>query len=128
MNKEDFKILLGSYGADLMRWPESVRDSAIPLFAHYPALVEEAAEMDALLDGYPLEPVGPEVLRAVMAGALAAENDNQPPRWAQLAMLTACAIFGFWCGNVSLSAGMPKGDAAMKSMLLGPTKLSEVML
>ena len=134
MNKKDFKILLGSYGTDLMRWPESLRNVAAPLFVQYPALVEDAAALDALLDSYTLADIRPELLEEVMEAATIPNNDNIPIAlrsvWAKIAMLSACAVIGFWCGSASLKNETiyTAKESSMKPMLLGPTKLSEVIL
>ena len=129
MNKEDFKILLGSYGANLMRWPEILRNAAAPLFAQFPALVEDAAAVDGLLNSYKLSDIRPDFLDEVIAATHVAHNDNNAV-WKRIAMLSACAFIGFWCGNVSLQVetNYASQENSMKPLLLGTTKLSEVML
>jgi hypothetical protein len=134
MNREDFKILLGSYGADILRWPEGLQNSAVPLFARYPELVADATAMDALLDSYTVADISPEFLETVIQVAHGAQNDNSPlglrAVWARVSLLAACVVIGFWCGSASLGVEThyAASENSMKPLLLGPTKLSEVML
>lgn len=69
MNKEDFKILVNSYGSDILRWPEALRDQAAPMFAKHKELVADAAELDALLDAYRVEDVSSKLLERIMVAA-----------------------------------------------------------
>lgn len=138
MNSEDFKILLGSYGADLMRWPKELHEKAAPLFAKHKEWVEEAEAMDALLDRSHVQDIGAELLEQVMDAAfnpISHHNDNDLPTalkpvWARVSFAAVLAAIGFWCGSASLTheAAYAAKEPTAKPMLLGPTKMSEVLL
>lgn len=132
MNREDFKILVNSYGTDIIRWPLQLRSLGAPMFSEYPSLVEEAAGIDALLDKYQVDDANDELLETILRAAY--DNDNRPLMlrsfWMKAGMMAMCAVFGFYCGSFSLQTDTKTMAtvSSMKPMLLGPTKLSEVML
>ena len=132
MNKEDFKILVNSYGSDILRWPEALRDAAVPLFVECATITQEAAALDALLDGYKVEDASTTLSNKILRAAH--DNDNMPvifrSFWAKASMMAACAIIGFYVGSISIQTDTKyvANESGMKPLLLGPTKLSEVML
>jgi hypothetical protein len=135
MNSEDFKILLGSYGADLMRWPKELHEKAAPLFLKHSEWVEEAEAMDALLDRSHVDSANQELLDRITSAAWLHDNDNILPKvlkplWARSGVAAALAAIGFWCGSVSLphEAAYAAKEPTAKPMLIGPTRMSEVML
>lgn len=72
MNLERFKQLADAWGADLRRWPESERAAAQALLgrdADARALLNRAAEFDAVLDAHVVVPPGARLTQAVLAGA-----------------------------------------------------------
>lgn len=113
MNIETFKSLLETYGADMRRWPESVREEA-NAFARSSSdaahLLEGEAKFDRLLDAAETAPVTRDLeerilasfpergQRTATAGRWVAALADGPMRWAQAAALAFSLALGLGVG------------------------------
>jgi hypothetical protein len=69
MTHERLQEILDAYGANPERWPAEERAAAAALLARTPALREEAARLDVLLDRVPVERPSDGLVERVLADA-----------------------------------------------------------
>lgn len=125
MNEARFMVLLGTYGADLSRWPEDERDNAGAFLESAPHRIKDVWESErgfdhllALEKDMPVSialethvldaaPGRHAVARRLPAFNLRSFNLRGMPRWATGGALAASLALGFAVGY----AGEPQGEA-----------------
>jgi hypothetical protein len=103
MDLRRLRELLAAYGADPARWPDEERAEAEALLASSAEATREqktAAELDALLDRVPADPVPPALAARVLADARAAATTARARRRRRLVItlgpLAAAAGLVVW--------------------------------
>jgi hypothetical protein len=135
MDRGFFVTAAAIYGADTKRWPISLRTAADQYFAQHPEAVENERILDRWLDSDTTAPLSPDWVDDMIAGLPLAQPDylTPPPArraWLAVSMLTTCALVGFATGMQPFHPGGtdPFAQAYFRAMILGPTKLDEVLL
>lgn len=113
MSMEEFRALLGAWGADAGRWPGDRRAAAEALLSHSDearALLAEEAAFDALLERAPAIEPGTALTASIMAIPRSTRQDRGAGGWRldflpvlpRFAGLAAAAVMGFYIGTTSL--------------------------
>ena len=113
MTMEEFRSLLGAWGADSARWPSDRRPAAEALLARSgdarQMLADEAA-FDTLLETAPAQAPTAALVGSIMAIPAANRQERKAGRWRfgfapalpRFAGLAAAALLGFYIGTTSL--------------------------
>jgi hypothetical protein len=114
MALDRFEEMVDAYGADSSAWPDDERSAAMALLERSEQaqrLVDEAAELDALLDEAPSIAPSPSLRRRVLESApkrrrpwlervdsWTAQLWPFTPRWQPVSVLAAAAVLGVFIG------------------------------
>lgn len=135
MDLERFEVLLDAYGAEPDRWPDDERAPAAALLERSEAaraLLEGAAELDALLGEVPDEAPSAQLRRQVLAAAPAPPQSwlerldrlterlwPFTPRWQPASALVAAAILGLVAGAQLPDAGVESETVDVAELAFG---------
>ena len=133
MTIERFKHLIAAYGADPARWPARERLAALDLLERSDdarALMEEAVQLDRLLDLSPSTAVTPGLQERVLAALPARASKASPlagflasllpgrPAWVPAAALAISLALGLGAGVFAPALIGLSGDAARDPALV----------
>lgn len=110
LDLDRFHTIVDAYGADPSRWPEAERTAALSLLAsssESKATVDEAAQLDRMLDRVPMLQPSPQLERIV--AAIPESNSSTSSSYE----------LGNWLSTVSLSAVWKTAVAATLAVVLG---------
>lgn len=120
MDLQEFERLVSSYGANVERWPEDVRD-AMREFLTQSSQAQAIVDREAGLDDLIMSAAAPEVSDMLRARVLKSARENRSSRtdrldhwaaglwppgrsWGPLAALAAAAILGIVAGTLAPAA------------------------
>ncbi|MBV6753744.1 hypothetical protein KV580_25850 [Pseudomonas chlororaphis] len=125
MTPERFAYLADAYGADLQRWPAAERSAALGLLERGDAtslqVLQQARQLDSLLDSYQLAPPDPALARRIAASAVMNKPVSFWSRyadWLSRVGFVGVGLAGIATGIlvVSLSLPLPTASEALPSV------------
>ena len=125
MTPERFAYLADAYGADLQRWPAAEHKAALRLLERGDAallhVLQQAQQLDNLLDSYQLAPLDPALGRRIVASADMAKPTSFLSRyadWLSRVGFVGVGLAGIATGIlvVSLSLPLPTASEALPSV------------
>ncbi len=125
MTPERFAYLADAYGADLQRWPAAERSAAQALLERNDAaslqVLQQARQLDSLLDSYHLAPPDPALARRIAASAIPDRPESFWSRyadWLSRVGFVGVGLAGIATGILvaSLSLPLPGASEALPSV------------